>query len=565
MTIPESLQNRLRGALKTALAAHGIHVDADEINIEYPADFSHGDYATGAAMRFAKHAGMSPRDLAEKLVATLGTIDGFEKIEIAGPGFINFTLSTESITQQLIHATDERWGKGMSKERVILLEYTSPNLFKPLHIGNLVGNVLGESIARLYEFSGYTVKRANYPSDIGLTVAKGVWGLKRNGADPGDIKALGAAYRDGNEAYETDEGAKAEIIEINKKLYARSDEELSVLRDKGIETSRRHLDELCKTLGTTFDIEIFESEAAPIGTELVREYTGDVFEVSEGATVFHGEMVGLHTRVFLNSAGLPTYEAKDLGNFALKMKAAPESDELIVITGSEQSEYFKVVIEAIRRVFPQYAHKILRHIANPFLTLTTGKMSSRKGNVLTGEDLINELVESAKERAKESRAENIDTLAREVSVAALKFQILKQGTGKSIVFDKERALSLEGDSGPYLQYAHARAHQIVERARAEGIEGMIDPTIYGSNELQLVMRLIHRFPEIVESAVSLTEPHVVTTYLIELASAYNSWYAQEQILDGTPAAAHKVAVVNAVRQTLKNGLWVLGIPAPEKM
>jgi arginyl-tRNA synthetase len=105
----------------------------------------------------------------------------------------------------------------------------------------------------------------------------------------------------------------------------------------------------------------------------------------------------------------------------------------------------------------------------------------------------------------------------------------------------------------------------VERARAEGIEGMIDPTIYGSNELQLVMRLIHRFPEIIESAVSLTEPHMVTTYLIELASAYNSWYAQEQILDGTPAAAHKVAVVNAVRQTIKNGLWALGIPAPEKM
>lgn len=452
-------------------------------------------------------------------------------------------------------------GKSAPTRKTILLEYTSPNLFKPLHIGNLVGNVLGESIARLLEFSGNTVKRANYPSDIGLTVAKGVWGLRKNNADPSDISALGIAYRDGNNAYESDEGAKAEIIEINKKLYARSDETLNALRERGIETSRRHLDALCETLGTKFDIEIFESQAAPIGTELVQKHIGDVFELSEGATVFPGEKYGLHTRVFLNSAGLPTYEAKDLGNFALKLRAAPESDEFIVITGSEQTEYFKVVIEAIQKVFPEAAGKLLKHIANPFLTLTTGKMSSRKGNVLTGEDLLEELNASAKERAAESRADNIDTLAREVSVAALKFQILKQGTAKNIVFDKERALSLEGDSGPYMQYAHARAHQIVEKARETGVEIAHDTSAAPT----IVTRLVHRFPEVVESASTLMEPHIVTTYLIELASSYNSWYAQEQILDGTPAAAHKVAIVDAVRNTLKNGLWILGIPAPEKM
>jgi arginyl-tRNA synthetase len=561
MLIPEAISHRLRTALATALTAHDITVMPEDIKLEYPLDLSHGDYATGTAMRYAKQAGLSPRELAEKIVATLGTVEGVEKIEIAGPGFINFTLSAKEIAESVGYATAESWGRTLPTRKTVLLEYTSPNLFKPLHIGNLVGNVLGEAVARLLEYSGNTVRRANYPSDIGLTVAKGVWGLKKLGADPTDIKALGAAYRDGNEAYENDEAAKAEIVAINKKLYERTDDELNSLRDRGIETSRKHLDDLCETLGTKFDLEIFESQAAPIGTELVQKHIGDVFEVSDGATVFPGEKYGLHTRVFLNSAGLPTYEAKDLGNFALKMRAYPETDEFIVITGSEQSEYFKVVIEAIRKVFPEAEGKTLTHIANPFLSLTTGKMSSRKGNVLTGEDLLAELDESAKERAAESRADDIDKLASDVSVAALKFQILKQGTGKNIVFDKERALSLEGDSGPYMQYAHARAHQIVEKARETSVEIAHDVTAAPTT----VTRLIHRFPEIVESAASLMEPHIVTTYLIELASSYNSWYAQEQILDGTPAASHKVAVVDAVRNTLKNGLWILGIPAPEKM
>jgi arginyl-tRNA synthetase len=562
MLIPDAIRNRLRERIADALKGVSIDVLPESIRIEYPLELSHGDYASGVAMQFAKQAGMPPRELAEKIVATLGAIDGVEKIEVAGPGSINFTLSGEELSAYTEYATNETWGRNQKSGGKVMVEYTSPNLFKPLHIGNLVGNVLGESMARLLEFGGADVVRANYPSDIGLTVAKGVWGLKHNNADPSDIRALGNAYRDGNTAYDSDEAAKAEIIAINKKLYERSDDELNRLRDEGIRTSRKHLDDICRMLGTKFDIEIFESEAAPIGTKIVREHIDDgVFEKSDGAVVFPGEKYGLHTRVFLNSAGLPTYEAKDLGNFALKLSAAPDTGQFIIITGSEQSEYFKVLIAAIRCVFPEAENKVIRHIANPFLTLSTGKMSSRLGNVLTGEDLLAELNQSAHERAGESRADDIEKLAEQVSVAALKFQILKQGTSKDIVFDKERALSLEGDSGPYLQYAHARAHQIVTRATTEGIPMHADSSAAATD----VTRLLHRFPEIIEYATEVMEPHTVTTYLTQLAGAYNSWYAQEQILDGTPAAAHKVAVVNAVRNTLKNGLWILGIPAPEKM
>jgi arginyl-tRNA synthetase len=269
----------------------------------------------------------------------------------------------------------------------------------------------------------------------------------------------------------------------------------------------------------------------------------------------------LHTRVFINSLGLPTYEAKDLGNFELKHRKYPNWTQYFVVTGVEQREYFQVVFKAIQRVFPEAHGKTFRHIANGFLTPTTGKMSSRKGNVITGESLIADLVDVAKARAAESRAYDHEKLAEQIAVAAIKYQILKQGSGKDIIFDRERALSLEGDSGPYLQYTYARTHAIIAKAHDQGIV----PSINKDAPPIEVVRLLHRFPEVVAHAAREIEPHIVAQYLLHLASAFNSWYGQEQILDGTPQAAHKVAITQAVNRTIKNGLYILGIPAPERM
>lgn len=554
----------VREKLAAALGAEDISVQPEDIHIEHTEDFSHGDYASNVALVYAKQLKTNPRELAEKLASAARDVEGIASVEVAGPGFINFMLSPDYLAEMLEigRKHGDKWGSGVAlKGEEVLIEYTSPNLFKPLHIGNLVGNVIGESITRLFEFEGAKVRRINYPSDIGLTVAKGVWGLQKTGGDPDDIKSLGEAYRVGNEAYETDETAKAEINAVNKKLYEGSDKELNRLRTHGIKTSRARLKEICETLGTEFDFEIFESEASPLGTELVKKNVGTIFEVSEGATVYPGEKDGLHTRVFLNSAGLPTYEAKDLGNFALKHNKYSDFQRSYIVTGVEQQEYFKVVIAAIKKVFPDVADRVIAHIATGFLTLTTGKMSSRKGNVLTGEDLLADLKEAAKERAAESRAKDVDKLAEEIAVAALKFQILKGGASKNIVFDRERALSLEGDSGPYLQYTHARCHAIMEKAADAGVKGKFDPSQSASD----LARLIYRFYETVVRAQEELEPHIVANYLIAVASAFNSWYAKEQILDGTDTAAHKVALTDITRLTLKNGLWLLGIPAPEKV
>jgi len=236
------------------------------------------------------------------------------------------------------------------------------------------------------------------------------------------------------------------------------------------------------------------------------------------------------------------------------------------VTGNEINEYFKVLLAAMGEVFPDLASKT-KHVSHGMMRLQEGKMSSRTGNVITGESLIEDLTEVARGHAADSRAEDKEKLAQEVAVAAIKFQILKGGTSKDIIFDRERALSVEGDSGPYLQYTHARCHAIMEKAHEQKVKGKFDSALLGdlSAAQTGLARLVYRFYETVAHAQEELEPHIVANYLIQVASAFNSWYAQEQILDGTDLAAHKVALTDIVRLTLKNGLWLLGIPTPEKV
>ena len=555
----------IRQAIADTISTLGL--PSVDFAVEHPADLSHGDYASNVAMVLAKPAGKSPRALAEELVSALtGQIEYVEKIEIAGPGFLNFHLTRDFFTAELarIAAAPGEWGKNMSQNgQEIIFEYTSPNLFKPLHIGNLVGNIIGEAVSRLFEYADATVRRVNYPSDIGLTVAKGVWGLKKTGGDPASITEIGEAYRVGNEAYENDSTAKLEIETVNRALYAESDDELLTLRARGLETSKARLAELCEMLGTRFDTTIYESDVSESGKQLVLEKLGSVFAESDGAVVYHGEKHGLHTRVFVNSQGLPTYEAKDVGNFAKKRSVYPEWTQSFVVTGNEQSEYFKVLTAALREMFPDMGNKIFEHIATGFLTLTTGKMSSRKGNVLTGESLLAEVEEEARKRAEESRASDVDALTEMVAVAALKYQILRQAPGTNIVFDKDKALSFEGDSGPYLQYTYARIGSVQEKA--VGLE-IVASTELAPETPYLVERLIYQFPEVIQEALTEQAPQMVTHYLTELAGAFNTFYATEKIADRDDTyAPYKLALALAVQTTLKNGLWVLGIKAPKSL
>lgn len=550
-------------ALKNALAKLGIH--AGEVALSHPEELTHGDYATSVALAAPKTANKNPKALAEEIVAALGDVDGVSKIEVAGPGFINFTLERGYFPSQLKRILDgaERWGRNDHvKGYKVMVEYTDPNAFKPLHIGHLMSNAIGESLARLTEFSGADIKKANYASDIGLNVAKGVWGAQKTEADLHDLAALGKAYAVAHEAYENDPKAKEEIDTVNKALYENSDAELSNIRAQGVEASLKHLYELCDVLGTKFDFEFLESQSAPLGKELVLKNTPGVFEESDGATVYKGEADGLHTRVFLNSRGLPTYEAKDIGLIGLKRKSFP-FDLSIIVTSVEQKEYFKVVRAAAEKLFPELKGKLM-HIPHGFMTLTTGKMSSRKGNVITGESLLEEMRAKAMAKMEErDLGEEKQSIADAVAVSAIKYGILKQSTGKNIIFDPEASLSFEGDSGPYLQYSHVRACAVVRKAKEEKIKASTDSAPGETIELE---RLVYRFPEVVFRAAKESEPHYVTTFLTQLAASFNGWYAQGKIVDSTdPYSPYYVALTQAFATTMKNGLWLLGIQAPERM
>ena len=308
--MPEVIREAVNGALRGI--GDGENVD---FVVECPDSGEHGDYASNVAMVLGKMVGRNPREVADDLCGRLdGEIARVDRIEVAGPGFLNFYLSRDFFYEQVVGACDagEKWGMADTfRGKEVLVEYTSPNLFKPLHVGNLVGNIAGESVARLFEMQGASVRRINYPSDIGLTVAKGVWGLQSTGGSADDINALGDAYRVGNEAYEDDMEAQQEIEDINQKLYAGSDSVLQDVWVRGKQTSLNHLSDLCCQLGTDFDTVIFESEVGDAGRGLVREHIADgIFEEDDGAVVFRGERYGLHTRVFVNSQGVADLRSK---------------------------------------------------------------------------------------------------------------------------------------------------------------------------------------------------------------------------------------------------------------
>ena len=501
--------------------------------VERPRALEHGDYSTNAALV----AKIDPQELAGKL-----KIEGVEKVEVVGK-FINFFLTRDKLTPK------EQKIPQLYAGKKIMVEYTDPNPFKEFHIGHLVGNVIGEAVARLFEATGAAVSRANYQGDVGVHVAKAIWGKMQN-----PKSSWGEAYTYGDSQYESH---KEEIDTLNKTIYEKSDTAVNKLYDEGRAQSLEHFEEIYKVLGTKFVFYFFESETGPKGIEIVRKHP-EVFEESEGAVVFKGEQYGLHTRVFINSKGLPTYEAKELGLAEIKQQKG-SFDLSITITAHEISEYFKVVRKAAELVFPNLEGRMLARF-HGFLRLTTGKMSSRKGNVITGESLIEDLTEVARGR-------------QDVAVGAIKYMLLKSGVARDIIFDPEQSLSLEGDSGPYLQYALVRARALLRKAKEVGV----DPSEWAqdgrrSGALAQVLpspmvplaRVLVHYSDAVARAAKEMEPHYVTTYLTELAAAFNSWYAQEKVIGGEHQD-YGLFLTQTVEHTLSQGLHLLGIPTPEEM
>jgi arginyl-tRNA synthetase len=543
-------------------------------SLDQPEDALHGDYATNIAFPLAKVLGKSPKDTAETVIDDLrGSLsEVVEKIEVAGPGFINFFLLDDVRTDEAEGVAVSDIANETGKGRV-LVEYTDPNCFKVFHVGHLMANTIGEATARLYEASGYDVTRVCYPSDIGRNVAMGVWGvMKKESEKPSSgatlkekIEFLGACYAYANNAFETDEKAKAEIVEVNKAIYDGSDARVMEVYAEGRALSLEYFDTLYGKLGTTFDAFIYESEVADPGLAIVKANMGAIFEESEGAIVFKGESEGLHTRVFVNSVGLPTYETKDLGNYEKKLALVPHAHAYVTITAAEQNDYFKVVNKVEEKIYPELAGKLV-HISHGMMRLPSGKMSSRTGNVIGGEDLLDQITEKIGERIKEMRVEAKDQaqLANDIAVGAVKFSILKQAPGKDTIFDFDKSISFEGDSGPYLQYTHARLCALLDKASEAGID--IESYTIENPERELEQVIIG-YTQTLEKAYADLGPHHIVQHLLRLTRAFNNMYGRQQIVDENEKekSAYYVMLSQAVKNILAHGLHTLGISAPERM
>lgn len=539
-----------------------------EVELTRP-DEQFGDFATNVALQLAGKLGAKPRDVAEQIAAEVKQYlgDSAKKVDIAGPGFINVTLSDSALLETA--STAPKTKPQNYEGKVVVAEYSDPNPFKVLHAGHLYTTLVGDSIATLFEVAGAKVHRVNYGGDVGLHVAKAMWGIiqELGGEHPEKLKDVPVAerpiwisrfYVKGTAAYETDEQAKAEIVEVNKRVYKLHEDgdhesPFAQIYWTCRQWSYDGFDKLYKELGVhAFERYIPESEATPLGVETVQKGLKEgVFEKSDGAVVFKGEEFDLHTRVFITSNGLPTYEAKDLGLAALKWRDY-KFDKSFIITGNDIVEYMKVVVKALGHFYPEPAERGI-HLTHGMIRLPGGKkMSSRKGN----NPMASDIIEAAK--AANQAARGVDD--PKVSIGAVKYSFLKHRIGSDMIYDPEESVSLDGNSGPYLQYAHARARSIL--AKADDIKQASTAEL---DDLERSLaRKIGEYPEVVAKAVNDLMPHHICTYLYELAQNFNRFYEKSKVV-GDKREAVRLRLVSLYADVLKDGLGLLSIEAPNKL
>lgn len=453
-----------------------------------------------------------------------------------------------------------------------MVEYSCPNAFKELHTGHLYNTIAGDVLARLIEHAGATVHRTSFGGDVGLHVGKCMWGiLQKLGGEHldklADVPAspleranwMSECYVAGSSAYEEDESAKQEIVAINQAVYqlhATGDHESAFA--KIYWGCRQWSFDYFKAFYELIAVDNMryypESETTDRGLETVKDQLAKgVLEESDGAVVFRGdESKNLHTRVFVTSKGLPTYETKDVG-VILAEQEDYSFDHRVLITGNDQVEYMRVVFAAMDAFFPGTAAK-MTHLTNGTVRFGDGKkMSSRLGNVSRAVDVVAVVEEQVKKIL-----ENQDLL-QDVTLGAIKYEFLRYRLGGDVAFDVNESVSIQGNSGPYLQYAHARARSILSKADSEGMpDGELQ-----AGERNLV-RKIGEYAEVVDKAVLEFMPHHICTYLYELAQEFNRFYEQNRVIDD-PRQATRLYLVKSYADTLKNGLELLNIPAPERM
>ena len=571
------VKNQIKQDLELVLKKIGVD---QEGSVELTNDLAKGDYTSNIAFIAAKELGKSPQEIATEISAGFKGKDYLSKVE-AVKGFVNFYISDNILSTQLnkLLASDTKPENTPLKGKKIMVEYAHPNTHKEMHIGHMRTLITGEAIARLLQAQNVQVFRANYQGDIGPHVAKALYGIQKIIKDKGlnleEIKKwnnrdkahfLGEGYVVGNQDYDEH---KKEIDEINTKLYSKTSD-VSSLYEETREWSLAYYDEFYTRFYTHFDRLFFESEMAECGKKMVLENTPKVFTQDEGAYIFSGERYGLHTRVFITKDGNPTYEGKEMCNAFTQFKTFA-FDKKIHVVASEQKGYFEVVFKALDLIDPAKFKSKQLHVSMGMVHLSDRKMSSRTGEILTVDWLIDQVKEKVDELLKEGRikADNKEKVAEQIAIGAIKYSVLKVGTGQDVAFSIDKSVSLEGDSGPYLQYTVARINSILAKSQIPNSKSQINSKfqIQSSKQEQEesnLLRLLYRYQEILEQAAVRYAPNILTSYLFDVAKAFNLFYQKHKIL-GSNKENVRIFIALLTSRVLKLGLESLGIETPEQM
>jgi arginyl-tRNA synthetase len=538
-----------------------------KVDITRP-DPKFGDFATNIALQISKDVKQNPKDVALNIVNNLNSGDygWLKSASVAGPGFINIFINDSYIVRAFTAEPDQTL-----KDKVVVAEYSDPNAFKALHAGHLYTTLVGDAITNILESIGAKVIRLNYGGDVGMHAAKAMWGIIQylGGEYPDKLNDIAEdsrplwvseRYVDGNAAYESDDTSKGAINEINQRIYeihTQNDTESNFAKIywNCREWSYQGFKKLYKELDVNaFDEFIPESKVTPLGVDLVNKGLQEgVFEKSDGAVVYAQEKSGLHTRVFITSKGLPVYEAKELGLAGYKWEKY-HFDKSLVITANDITEYMKVLLSAAANFYPEATERTV-HITHGMIKFAGGqKMSSRTGNVLMANDII--------DAANKANIESSGKDSKEVSIGAIKYAFLKQRIGDNISYDPNESISLNGNSGPYLQYAHARARNILTKV-SNIEENFADSISLDEHERALAVKL-SEYKEVIEHSASELMPHHICTYLYDLAQTFNRFYENDKVV-GSNREGLRALLVNRYADTLKKGLNLLGIFAPERM
>ena len=556
--------------------AKEVELDAKEIEgfIEVPPNEEMGDYAF-PCFKLAKVLKKAPPAIATELKEKITTDENIEKIEIVG-GYLNFYINKKVLTKTVLEELDkkqENFGTYNSGDgKTVLVEFSSPNIAKPFHIGHLRTTIIGNSLYKIYKFMGYNSISINHLGDYGTQFGKLIEGYKRWGSeyniDENPIEELMKIYIRINDLCKEDESV-LDACRENFRLLEEGDPYCKNLWEKFRDVSLQEFNRIYDLLGVKFDSIKGEASYANSWGEVVDilEKAGKLTE-SEGAKIVDLEEQGKGVCMITKSNGSTIYATRDLAAIRYRAKTY-DFDKCLYVVAYEQALHFRQIFEVAKYLdIPKKCQKGLEHVQYGMVRLSTGKMSTREGNVVKVEDLLNESIDRVKKVIEEKNAdmENKEEEAKKIGIGAVSFNNLCTTIIKDQVFDWDTVLNFNGETGPYIQYIYVRTKSVLEKAGYIPNIDEINVNVLQDKQSLNVIKTLYKFGEILEAVVQKNEPSILARYLIDLAGSYSNFYNENKIIDEDKNVQNaRVYLSKSVGTVLKTGASLLGIEMPNRM